>query len=223
MKRNAVFPHDGLTEQQRIFSLEYMIDFNARAAAIRAGFPPGAASRLMKHAPLKVHIGRQIAERSRRVGLNADRVLAELGKIAFGDMRNLFDESGRLKKPGDIDADDAAMIVGVKTRRILEMNPDGGDPVSVEIQEIRVVDKTSAISLAMKHLGLLNEKIDITVTTLADRMRTADARINGGEVIDAEIVEDTEDAAYESAGAYDFDADIRQIEGPVVDSADDFV
>lgn len=202
----AIVPHKGLTQQQQLFALEYLIDFSPRDAAIRAGFPPAASSRLMNHPPLKVHIARAIAERSRRVGLNADRILAELGKLAFGDIRNIFDQNGKLKNPAEIDPDDAALIVGVKTRRVLEQNPDDPRrPIEVEIQEIRTVDKTAVVSLAMKHLGLLNEKIDVTVTTLAERMRSADARINGGQVQDAEIVSDSEDRAFIEAGASDFE------------------
>ncbi len=212
----AVIPHSGLSEQQEWFCKEYLIDLDPRAAAIRAQFPPSAASRLMKHPPVKVRLAQEMAARSARVGVNADRVLRELGKIAFGDPRSLFGPDGRLLAPGAINPDDAAMIVGVKTRRQVENI--GGETVPVEIQEIRIIDKLSAINLAMKHLGMLTEKVDITVMTLAERIRAADARVNGGGAIpDAEIVEDTEDAPFLAAGF------APEIEGAPALSLDDLL
>lgn len=189
-----------MTELQERFVVEYLIDLNATAAAIRAGYDPVTASRL---APKMVKpdtltgmaIARAKAARAVRVGLNADRVLEVLGKIVNGDRRSVFREDGTLKAPHEFDADDQALIEGVKTRRIVEVGEDG-KMQQAEVQEVKLASLTPAITLAMRHLGLLNDKLELTVQTplaqrLAEAMQnTGRAKMTGGDgdgdAIDAE-------------------------------------
>lgn len=192
-----------LTPQQELFVLEYMIDLNGTQAAIRAGFDPNtaaqAAAKMMKRGHVKNAISHALAARSRRTGVNADRVIREAAKVAFGDPRVLFREDGALRAPTDYNEDDAAMIEGIKTRRIVEVGKDG-EMVPVEIQEVKLVSKLSALTLLAKHLGLLTDKIDVNVTSLATRLDEAFKRTGAGPAIidvEAEEVEpdtDTDDA-----------------------------
>ena len=76
-----------LTKKNEVFCDEYLIDLNATQAAIRAGYSVESAgsigSELLKKPEIRARIDRAMAERSKRTGINADRVLLELGKIAF--------------------------------------------------------------------------------------------------------------------------------------------
>lgn len=166
-----------LNEQQKLFVLEYMIDLNATQAAIRAGYPPqraqATASRMMKPGSV-VHnaIARALAARSARTGVTADRVIREAAKVAFGDPRVLFRDDGALRAPTEYNEDDAAMIEGIKTRRIVEVGADG-NMVPVEIQEVKLASKMGALTLLARHLGLLTDKIDVNVNSLAVRLDEA--------------------------------------------------
>ena len=75
-----------MTNKQRRFVEEYLIDLNATQAAVRAGYAPkhadNQASQLMAKTHVKAEIMRAIAERSKRTGVTADRVLMELAKLA---------------------------------------------------------------------------------------------------------------------------------------------
>lgn len=207
-QRGGLAKNGRMTELQERFVVEYLIDLNATAAAIRAGYDPVTASRL---APKMVKpdtltgmaIARAKAARAVRVGLNADRVLEVLGKIVNGDRRSVFREDGTLKAPHEFDADDQALIEGVKTRRIVEVGEDG-KMQQAEVQEVKLASLTPAITLAMRHLGLLNDKLELTVQTpLAQRLAEA-MQINGrqplttqpegGTVIDADFEEVAEPA-----------------------------
>lgn len=202
-RRSAAVPDiDSLTQMQERFIAEYLIDLDGKQAAIRAGVPVGLAlSRArswMRHGLVREAIGRAMAERSKRVGLNADRVLARLGALALGDPTAIFNEQGGLRKPGEMDENDRLLIAGVKTRRALTLNPETGEMEKEEIVEVKTIDQLAAISLAMKHLGMLNEKIDVNVTSLADRLREAQMRRAGllpgtGRVIEGEVVDDAAD------------------------------
>lgn len=185
---------NAMTPQQEVFVQEYLVDLNATQAAIRAGYPPAragqAATIIMKHPPVRDQIAKLMAARSRRVGINADRVLQKLGTIINGDPRSMFTDSGGLKQPTEMDKDDALMLAGVKTRRIVAMGEDGKMQPE-EITEIKFVDPLSALSLAMRHLGMMNDKLDINVThDLATRLAAAYKRTAGrGKTIDAETIE----------------------------------
>lgn len=73
-----------LTAKQKRFIEEYLYDLNATQAAIRAGYSPDTAGQIgnenLKKLEIKSSIDKAIAERSRRTGINTDRVLRELGK-----------------------------------------------------------------------------------------------------------------------------------------------
>lgn len=215
-----------LTKQQELFVLEYLIDLNATQAAIRAGYPPmtatNTAAKMMKRGAVKDAIARAMAVRSRRTGINADRVLHELGRIIHGDPRAVFTPGGGLKSPDEMDEDDAAMIEGVKTRRIVEVGPDG-EMQPVEIQEVKLASKLSAIGLAMRHLGMFNDKLDVNVRGLDERLNDAFKRMGinvvSGNVIDVEPDEDEPEHSELSPEQAEIEQRLQHfqqvIEGPV--------
>ena len=139
-----------MRERDRLFAEEYIIDRNACAAAIRAGFSPktakDASEWIHPEHPTKPHVRALIdqlnAERSRRTGVTADRVLEELAKIAFVNAEDLLDPDSARVLPNAKREDKAAIqSVTVKTGKIEE-------------REIKLADKTRALELIGKHLGM---------------------------------------------------------------------
>ena len=90
-----------LTAKQQCFVDEYLIDLNATQAAIRAGYSVRNAdkigSELLGKTRVQEAVSARMAERSRRTGINQDRVVLELAKIAFVKMTDLVDREGRIK------------------------------------------------------------------------------------------------------------------------------
>lgn len=194
--------------QQR-FVEEYLIDLNVHQAAIRAGYAStkatSAGASLLKFAPIREAIAKAMAERSKRVGLNQDRVLFELGKLVVGDTRAVFNPDGTLRAPHEMDDYAAPMISGVKTRRVVELD-ENGKPQKVEMQEVKLVDRIGAIALAMRHLGMMNDKLDINITSLADRMLAAQMRTGMkalGVTIDGEMSDDDQAALQQELIGYE--------------------
>ena len=76
-----------LTKKQKLFVDEYLIDLNATQAAIRAGYSVKTAneqgSQNLAKLSIQEEIAKAMAERSRRTGVNQDRVVMELAKLAF--------------------------------------------------------------------------------------------------------------------------------------------
>ena len=150
-----------LTEKQQRFVDEYLIDLNGTQAAIRAGYSVKTAqeqaSRLLSNVMVQQAIAKRMAERSKRTGINQDRVVLELAKIAFVKMTDIVDDHGRIK--GTATDDDLACIESIKYKE--SDNEFGG---SVE-REVKIGSKLKALELLGKHLGMWNDKLDLNITT----------------------------------------------------------
>ena len=78
-----------LTEKQKRFVDEYLIDLNATQAAIRAGYSVNRASelgyQLLQKTTVCAEIQKRRQDRERRTEITQDKVLEEIGKVAFHD------------------------------------------------------------------------------------------------------------------------------------------
>lgn len=150
-----------LTKKQRLFVDEYLIDLNATQAAIRAGYSVESAKEIgcenLTKPNIQETIAKAMAERSRRTGVNQDRVVLELAKMAFVNANDLIDPESAKVREGATE-DDLACIQSVKVKT--SYTPSGG---SVE-REIKLNDKMKALELLGKHLGMWNDKIDMNIT-----------------------------------------------------------
>ena len=110
-----------MTKKQKRFVDEYLIDLDATQAAIRAGYSPDSACDIgcenLTKPNIKATIDRAIAERSRRTGINQDRVLLELAKVAFLNPVDVIDMDGATIR-GEANRDDTACIASVKVKTI---------------------------------------------------------------------------------------------------------
>lgn len=150
-----------MTQKQKRFVEEYLIDLNATQAAIRAGYSPSSAADIgsenLRKPDIRSSIDKKMAERSKRTGVNADRVLMELAKIGFVNATNVIDiKNGTLKE--GVTLEDTAAIQSVKVKTIPTKN--GGEGIE---REIKLADKIKALELIGKHLGMFIEKMDMNV------------------------------------------------------------
>ena len=149
------------TPKQKRFIEEYLIDLNATQAAIRAGYSPETAqqtgSENLSKPVISAAISRAMAERSKRTGVNQDRIVLELARIAFANIADFADmENGAILPHAS--PDDTAAIQSVKVKNI--PTKDGGEIVE---REIRLYDKIRALELLGKHLGMWNDKLNLSV------------------------------------------------------------
>ncbi len=147
-----------LTAKQQMFCDEYLIDLNATQAAIRAGYSPNTAteqgSRLLTNVNIRAYIDKAMAERSKRTGINQDRVLIELAKLGFINATDVINMN-KATVLANASRDDTAAIQSVKVKT---MTTDTGDMVE---REIKLYDKTKSLELIGKHLGMFKDKLEI--------------------------------------------------------------
>jgi phage terminase small subunit len=83
-----------LTEKQKAFVEEYLVDLNATQAAIRAGYSQKTARKIGNENLTKPDIQQAIAEakkeRSERTKVNADWLLKRLADEAEADLADLY-------------------------------------------------------------------------------------------------------------------------------------
>lgn len=148
-----------LTAKQEAFVREYLIDLNATQAAIRAGY---AAKWAHKFAPNLMGKNRQVADaiqaalkkRNEKLDITADMVLRELARIAFADTTTAI----RIEDGGVVvrDTDDLDEGTRRAISEISETTTANGGTVKIKFH-----DKTRALELLSRHLGLLNDRLSI--------------------------------------------------------------
>lgn len=145
-----------MTKKQKRFIEEYLIDLNATQAAIRAGYSPDTAKAIgcenLTKPDIRAHIDRAMAERSKRTGVNADRVVQELAKIAFVNATEVIDPKTATVRE-DALPEDTAAIQSVKVKTFGE---DGLE------REIKMADKLKALEMLGRHLGMFKDKLELS-------------------------------------------------------------
>lgn len=163
-----------MTAKQKRFCEEYLIDLNATQAAIRAGYSPDSARQSgadnMKNPYIRAHIDRTMAERSKRTGVNADRVVRELAKIAFVNASDVIDADDATLK-ADAVPEDLAAIQSVKVKTFGE---DGLE------REIKLADKLKALELLGKHLGMFEDRLKVSGQLNTGKLDSILEQLHGG-------------------------------------------
>ncbi len=149
-----------LTPKQSRFVEEYLVDLNATQAAIRAGYSEKTAAVIGCQNLIKLNIAEAIQagadNRSRRLEISQDRVVLELAKLAFSDLREFATwgpATVLLRDSEELDDNAAACVQEVsRTATALGCNI-----------KFKLHDKCPAIKMLGQHLGMFTEKIDLTV------------------------------------------------------------
>lgn len=166
-----------MTQKQKRFIEEYLIDLNATQAAIRAGYSPDTAqqtgSENLSKPVIRAQIDRAMAERSKRTGVNAERVIQELAKIAFVNAAEVIDPKTATVKE-DALPEDTAAIQSVKVKTFGE---DGLE------REIKMADKIKALELLGKHLGMFKDKLELSGSLDTEKSKLDDliGQMRGGD------------------------------------------
>lgn len=161
-------PPGELTARQKKFVEEYQVDTNATAAAIRSGYSPTHAdavgSRLSRHPPVADALARLAADRAQKAEIDGIRVLREAALIALADIREAYDDQGRLLPPHLMPEQIARAIQAIET----DEGPDG----ETRTRRVRFCDKLKGIELLGKNLALWIDRVEhsgsVSITIQSD-------------------------------------------------------
>lgn len=153
-----------LTAKQQRFVDEYLIDLNATQAAIRAGYSEKTAysqgQRLLKNVETQTNIQNAMKKREEDIEITQAMVLKQLGRIAFSDVRKLFDADGKLVDLTMLDDDVVAAIAGVDIFE--EFSGYGENRMLIGYtKKYKLSDKLKALEMIGKHLGMFEKQANV--------------------------------------------------------------
>lgn len=168
-----------LTDKQSMFIREYLVDFNATQAAIRAGYSKRTAGQIGHENLDKPDIAAAIeeakAERIRRLEITSDNVLNELAKLGFANILDYVTLDDEGKPTIDLNAvtrDQAAAINEITVDTRFEKDGDGNIVATIDKVKFKLSDKGINLERLGRHLKLFTDKVEhsgkLDVSKLSD-------------------------------------------------------
>jgi phage terminase small subunit len=148
-----------LTAKEARFVEEYLVDLNATAALLRAGYrvknkdvAAVCAHRLLRKSKVQSAIASRMQDFTQRADADLEKVLTAARRIAFADPRKLFDESGNMKPIAALDDEIAFAIAGIE---IEEIEQDG-KKIGVRTK-VRLNDRNSGLDKLFRYHALYKD------------------------------------------------------------------
>lgn len=117
----------------------------------------------MAHRPyIEARVAEILAGGAARAEITVERVLTELGKIGFSDIRKLFTEGGNIRRVESLDDDAAGALASVEVVRRRVAGSDRDAPEYEDVTKFKLHDKRAALVDIGKHLGMFVDKHALT-------------------------------------------------------------
>ena len=147
-----------MTEKQKIFADEYLIDLNA-TRAYKVAYPnvkkdetaAQAGSRMLRNVKVEAYIKKRMQDRQKRTAITPDMVLQELAAIAFAnatDFAQIVNGRVILTNTADLSEEQMKAIAGIKR---------GKNGI-----ELKLNDKEKALELLGRHLGMFKDRLEVS-------------------------------------------------------------
>jgi phage terminase small subunit len=173
-----------LTHRQYRFAQEFVIDFNAAKAAIRAGYSAKTARVIACQNLTKANVAAEVDRLCKRVAEAAEvtsiEVLRQAERICRADLRKVFSTDGTLLPPDQWPDDIAGAISSVE---VSEQSDVVGEDESTRVvaertKKIKLWDKNSALDKLFRYHGLYrhdNEQVTPVPQELSIHMTPEEA------------------------------------------------
>jgi phage terminase small subunit len=155
-----------LTAKQELFIQEYLVDLNAKQAAIRAGYSENTAeqqgSRLLSNVKVAAAVEEAKAERLERTKFNADKILIHLSEITEADIGDILDEQDCFLPVKQWPKIWRQMLTGMDVRKEFEGRGDDREHVANTIK-VKFLDRLKGIEMIGKHVDVQawKEKVEL--------------------------------------------------------------
>lgn len=160
-----------LTAKQKMFVQEYLVDLNATQAAIRAGYSKKNADKigpqLLGKTSVSAAVQQAMKKREKRTEITQDMVLREMAKLAFFDIRKMFDKDGKPLDISALDDDTAAALVGLDVQ---DISDNEGNYIGFA-KKYKMADKAKALELLGKHFGAWEPRDDKKQDAIIDGIK----------------------------------------------------
>lgn len=152
-----------LTDREQAFVTAYADGgfTDPQAAGIAAGYAPSRVHVTVYEIMALPNVAKAIREAQERVrqiaeqhaGVTLAQVVAKLAQVGLFDPRRLFDKHHGLLPPDQWPDDIAAAVAGIEVFEEFDSGPDG-ERVQIGLtKKVKLLDRTKALDMLMKHLG----------------------------------------------------------------------
>lgn len=155
-----------LTPKQENFATE-LAKGKTQAEAYRIAFPASLkwkdetvwskASVLASNDKVRERVRELIAMAAAVNEISVERVIKEIARLAFFDIRKLVDADGKPKPLQELDDDTAAAISGLEVARVGNAMIGEG-----EVLKFKISDKNSALEKLGKYLQMFVDRVELT-------------------------------------------------------------
>jgi phage terminase small subunit len=186
------------------FARHYVANgFHASKAAAACGYVPAHGAQLMERHPEIADRIRELTEMNlQHADITAQRVMLELGRVAFADIRGLYAEDGTMRPVHELDDDTAATVAAIETEETQIVNKGARVPMldlvtgeqlrdeagelrfesamtQVRVRKVKRYDKAASLVTLAKHFKLIGDEgdgVNALASALADRLDAARRR-----------------------------------------------
>lgn len=119
------------------------------------------ASRLKTNDNIAARVDELVSKGAEKAEATVVRVLQELSRLGFSDIRQAFDEAGNLLPPDQWSDAFAASVASIEV--VTKTMPGRGEDERAKVEyihKIKVWDKNSALEKIAKHLGMFVDRIE---------------------------------------------------------------
>ena len=136
---------------------------SASEAYVAAGYSESrsAASRLSTNVNIEARVAELVDKGAQRAEATVERVLHEMARLGFSDIRKAFTPGGALLPPQEWDDDFAAAVAAVEvvSRQTGEKDEEGRTVIE-HVHKIKMWDKNSSLEKLAKHLGMFIDRVE---------------------------------------------------------------
>jgi phage terminase small subunit len=159
------------TEREEVFAREYIKDLNGTRAAIAAGYAKKSAhvasSRLLKKDKVKDLIARLKGRQFEALDFSANKVLAELCKMAFSNISDYIrvDDGEAYVDLSTMTREQAAAVQEITSEVYTDGYVGTGEdrkPIQVKRTKFKLADKRGSLELLGKHLKLFVDRTEVS-------------------------------------------------------------
>jgi len=171
----------GLNDKQKAFAFEYLKDFNATQAAIRAGYSARTAGSqahdLLKKPEIRSVVEGKLSQVEHRADRSVDQAIEEvcekLEEILDADIGDCMGEDGALLHPREWPGPLRRACSGFEVEERLELTHDD-EPVEVRVKKAKFWSKTESAALLLRKLrAFRHEDTDRAVDSLVHLLAAA--------------------------------------------------
>jgi len=165
-RKNRFDQDSSLTNKMELFCREFVIDYNATNAAIKAGYSVHSATSkgcdLLKDKAVIKKVKELQQEMQKNLGITAENVVAELAKVGFSNIQDFIKPGNSIEDISKMSREKAAAISSV------EINQVTVGRKKVTTVKFKLHNKVEGLEKLGRHLGIFEkdnkQKTDLTIS-----------------------------------------------------------